>query len=119
MLESDIYTALTSYSALTDEVSTRIYPVELPDDASYPAIVYTNIGYMPENVLSQNNPECHARFQFDIWAKTYSECRTLLSILHSAIAAGLTGVFFSTFEDKEQNTRLYRISTDYSIWRTT
>ena len=44
MIEEDLYTYLTSDPTVSGYVSTRIYPVKMPQNVTYPAITYQLIG---------------------------------------------------------------------------
>lgn len=69
-LETDLYTKLTAYTALTALVGTRFYPAILPDDVVYPAICYSVISKSVIGSGASNN--CmEARVQLSAYAVDY------------------------------------------------
>lgn len=64
-----IYGKLSTTTAITDLVGTRIYPVFLPDKVAYPAIVYT-VANLPLDRGMKDQPANHDRaiVTFHIWA---------------------------------------------------
>lgn len=68
--ESELYSYLTGQSALTDEVSTRIYPSMAPQNAVLPLIVYIKVTDEAEGHSTGASGMSLALYQFDIWAAT-------------------------------------------------
>ena len=119
-IEADIITALEAYSALTTLVSTRIYPMRLPQNPTWPNVVYSRSSTDFHNTVSTNAAgQANARFQIDCRADDYAEARDVAS---KAIAA-MTGA--TTFDaliisdsdfPYEPDTEIYRVVLDFSVW---
>ncbi len=123
-VEKVIYSKLSGDSDVAALVSTRIYPVNLPQKPTYPAIVYTRISgdrtYSFEGASGLASP----RFQIDCFASTYSGGKDLSSKLRSAIngfrgtVSGIVvqAIFLESDSDMfEDDFNIYRISSDYFV----
>lgn len=75
--ETDLYARLISNATIADEAGTRIYPVILPDNVTYPAITYSVVSQVPEASYGCDQ----FRFQIDIWAATYAAVKSLRDAL--------------------------------------
>jgi len=84
-IEDMIYTKLTATTALTDIVSTRIYPLFRPQDSTTPSVVYWRVSNPVEFMFSSGDEIVMPRFQFDCYAVTFSSARSIASKLKSAI----------------------------------
>ena len=91
-------TKLLSYSAISTIVGQRMYPDALVQNATLPAVVYTNISTAPEHTISDVTLTAHARFQFDCYGTSRRSARDLYhAIRRSGICAyqGTTsGIYF-------------------------
>lgn len=76
-IEEAIYSRLTGSTALTDLVSTRIYPSEAPQDAANPRIVYWRVSNPMEFLLNSSDELLAPRFQFDIYSTSFSQARSI------------------------------------------
>lgn len=63
-------TKLLSYAGVSALVGQRMYPDDLLQNATLPAIVYSKISTRPEHSLSDVTRLAHSRFQFDCYAAT-------------------------------------------------
>lgn len=64
--EGDLVTYLRAHSGLAALVGTRIYPDELVQDVTYPAVVYMRVSGVRLHVASY----VRARYQFTCWGQT-------------------------------------------------
>jgi hypothetical protein len=76
--QAGLYTFLTGNSNITDEVSTRIYPMLAPATAALPYITYQRIGQQEEAHMTGMSGLTQAPYQFDIWGSTASEAEDAL-----------------------------------------
>lgn len=106
-IETILYTHLTSDASLATLVSNRIFPDLMPQNVALPAIRYTLID---RNELLAK-PEVstfrfvQARYQFDIFAKTYSSAKSIESALVNALY--LLG---SDVDSSVVSTRVFNVS---------
>ena len=77
MIEEDLYTYLTSDPTISGYVSTRIYPVKMPQNVTYPAITYQLIG--STRTLTQDGAVSlvEGRYQIDSWGTSYSTVKNI------------------------------------------
>lgn len=67
LIEEAIYSKLTSTTAITNLVGTRIYPLQLPQNPTYPAIAYQCVSRTPIRDSDNALGLLRSRFQFDIY----------------------------------------------------
>lgn len=84
-IEDVIYSRLQATSAVTDLVSTRVYPIRRPADASLPLIVYERLSEVPALTMNADPGLITARFRFSCQADTPENARTLAAKLKTAI----------------------------------
>lgn len=112
MIEEDIFNALKGL------VSNRCYPLLMPENPSYPSIIYTRISSTPENTLNGGATIDLVRFQIDSYAETYSAARTLATSVRTAMEAAAFKGLLQTDEDFfEPDVTIYRVTQDYYVWR--
>lgn len=87
-----IYAKLTATSGVTNLVSTRIYPVIMPQDAAFPAIVYS-VSNRPLDANAKDRPAAHdtATVTFNFWAdvKYGQDGYTSLDAIDSAVRTAI------------------------------
>ena len=95
MIESTLYTRLSTYSGLTALVSTRIYPLVCPQGVTYPAVVYQRISTMAREVAMGSDPGIvRARVQVTAWADNYTSAKAVADKVRLALERyRTTGLF--------------------------
>ena len=106
-------------------LTTRCYPVTIPQSPQYPLILYTKITGMRDHHLQGPNGRAHPRFQIEAWSKTYTEAKALAKAIREALD-GYSGTASSTkigsclIESErdiyESEIEVYRVIQDYFIW---
>jgi len=107
MIEKDLYAALKT-------VCPRVYPMFMPDDAVYPSITYQVVFSGTEQSVSGNVCGKNTRFQVDIYAKSYSEAKSLRDEAISKIV-DLSGGDISSHDLYEDTVELHRQMIDFKI----
>ncbi|MCG8670209.1 MAG: DUF3168 domain-containing protein [Pseudomonadales bacterium] len=100
-VEQEIYTRLSAYTDLTDLVNTRIYPSQLPQNTTLPAITYRRVSSSRFSAMGADSGVVKGRFQFDIWGNgvaSYKSCVDIRTELQAALqrwstSGGSTDVF--------------------------
>jgi len=127
--------ALRAKLAATDGItalcSARIYPIDLPQDTTLPAVTYQIISAVIESIHDEavTSGLAHVVYQVDAWAATYSAAVTLARQIHLALHTfrGAIALGTETFAvliclrtakrpNKDPEVGLYWISQDYEIW---
>jgi len=124
MIESALRSIL-----ITDDtvkaITTRCYPIAIPQSPTYPLILYTKITGMRDHTLRGASGHAHPRFQIEAWAETYTEAKTLADAIRNALddysGTVLGTVIWSCLIDSEQDIyeseiEVYRTLQDYFIW---
>lgn len=130
-LEEALVYKLNNTAGITALCSTRIYPEELPEVATIPAMTYRLISAPAVMDLSEGAGTALViyRFQFDVYGATVSTANAVAAALFTALH-GYKGTITSganTYviqkcvridkrDEKEPETGLYRRSQDYEIW---
>lgn len=116
-------TESTIQTALGALVSGRCYPLNAPDPVVKPYIVFSVISDVSENDLDgdvNGNSLSNARIQVDVYHTTYGACKAIGGKGGTARIAMKTAfpqsVHLASRELYEQDTQLYRITSDFSIW---
>ncbi len=105
------------FDALRALVSNRCYPLVMPQNPTYPAIVYSRISSNPENVLEGGSTIDQVRIQIDCYATTYGSAKSLAEQVRTAMEqASFKGTLQFDFDDYEPDVKVYRVVQDYYIW---
>lgn len=124
VIEEAIYTKLSSTDAVTDLVGTRIYPLKLPQNPTYPAITYGRVS--ARRGMTHDGPGDMAwpRFQFDCYGASYSAAKGVANAIRSTLngfsgtvsTVNICAVFFmNEVDDFNDDTEVYRIAVDFRI----
>lgn len=120
MSTAAVYLVLSSYTDLTDLISTRIYSILMPQDATRPALTFQRIARDRENTLSDagGNGVVRDRYRFTAWGATLDECHDIADQVRLALKNATTLESVPVFEadEYESDTKLYSVVSDFSIW---
>ncbi len=118
---TDLYTYLQTIAGLTNLVSTRMYPVRLPQKPTMPALVIQKIARVREYSHSGDSNLANPTYQFDCFAVTHEGAVALQVQVEAALSAfsGTMGseTVYSAFianvlDNFETETALYRQIVD-------
>lgn len=117
-IEADIYTTLTNDAGVSGQVGTRVYPLDLPQNATLPAITYSEVSNTPLYSLGGENATQNSRFQFDCFAVDIDSANALGALLKTAMsnAALFKSVRLSRLPLFDDESEQYRLLQDFSIW---
>ena len=121
-LGKSIYSRLRVDSAVAAIIGSRIYPQIQPQPAVAPCVVYQVIVDTPTNTLDGSNGGdlYQTRLQVDAYATDYATAQTLADAI-TAVLGSVTELHFSSVRLSrrdlyEPDTKLHRVSLDFSIW---
>ena len=104
------------FLALGALCANRVYPYHLPDNPTYPAIVYTEIASDQDNTLCGRSNFRRLRMQFDLYAKTTASLATLRDGLVNAMDSfAFFALLQNEFAGYEPEVLVQRKTLDYSI----
>ncbi|SEB40701.1 DUF3168 domain-containing protein [Terriglobus roseus] len=125
MLEEGLFQLLTSDSDVASCISTRYFPLMLPDDAALPAVTYQRVSTVTSPTLNGFTDLVQVRLQIDTWATTYADARRAAQAIQNAIEGFLgtlpdgtavaAATLLSQMDTYESVARYYRVTTDYRI----
>ena len=124
MIEAAIRSILIN-DATVKAITTRCYPVTIPQSPTYPLILYTKITGMRDHHLQGPSGHAHPRLQIESWSKSYSEAKTLAAAIRKALD-GYSGTASGTVirsclieserDIYESEIEVYRIVQDWFTW---
>ena len=94
-IEEGIFSRLSTYTSLATLISTRVYPLKLPQTVTLPAITYQRISTPRELTHDQQaGGLAMPRFQFTCWGTTFSSVKGVVKELRNCLN-GFSGTFGS------------------------
>jgi hypothetical protein len=110
-IESDISTALNGGTpAIT------AYPLEAPQNAVLPYVVYRRISTMRHDTIQGAGTIEQARIQFNCYAASYSACKTLATAFKNRMATAFGPRAVHLHESDETDDGQHWIWIDFSVW---
>lgn len=121
-----IYSKLTGYAGLSALVGSRVYPSQLPQRVTLPAITYFRV--TTTFVTTRDNGGRASlerpRIQFDCWGETRKQARAVAAELRYALATFPqasgprvdVALPANDFDDYEPDTQRHRVILDAFIW---
>lgn len=123
-MEQAIYNILSNTTAITDIVSTRIYPSTIPQGEILPAVTFQRITNSPEDSKDGVSTLDVITVDVDSFGKTLSELKTLTEAIRTAldrfsgtrVGIVIDSIRFVTDRDVyEQSKEVYHINQEFSI----
>lgn len=113
-IEAQIKTALSGLAG------GRIYPDVPPDGATFPLVIYQQVGGAALNTLECDVPGTeNARIQVVVWAKTRIAASELARDVRDALTVTLKAYTYAAPVSLYDDTlKLYGSRADYSLWFT-
>lgn len=85
VVEQGLRARLVGSTAVNSLASTRVYPLQLPQEPKFPACTYELVSAVRESVMGQDTGQVHARMQVTAWAKTYAAASGLSEGVREAV----------------------------------
>lgn len=122
--EAAIYGLLSATAAITAIVGTRIYPVQCPEEATYPALRYAVVSIEQPSAMSGDPAVRGVHVQCDAIAPTHAQATALRDAVRTLVRTrGAAGSMTAqdVFEEDvgtvfDQDTQLYLASVDVTLW---
>jgi len=124
-MSADLAKAIWARLTAECEDAAGVYPVRLPDDADFPALVYQQITGPRSYTLTAEAGPHRTTWQITAWGETYSDAKTLAEAAVAALSAWIEesgdnvtdAVAFvaSEFDLYDPASRLYYVPIDATI----
>ena len=128
-METAILGKILDTTEITNDIGTRIEPLQLPDHPTLPALVYQRIDRTEDHGHDGPTGAPGARLQIDIYANTYAVIKRIATNLRQTLngfAGTLQGIVIehitlvNEIEQPEAAPANYRMTQDYIInWQET
>lgn len=106
-------------------ITTRCYPAKIPQDPTYPLILYYKVPGMRDHHLQGPSGLAHPRFQIEAWATTYDAAKTLANAIRVALdgyagtqgAVKIGSILMESERDVyEEAVSCHRVIMDWFVW---
>lgn len=123
--EAALAQRLLSATGVTALVGTRVEPLLLPDNASYPSVVYRTFDREPTSTFADDVALSATSIEVESYGTTYASARATADAVKSALqrwsgtVAGIVvdHVFYEDeTADYDSEARVFVISQDYRLW---
>ena len=120
-VQNDIYARLSAYAGLTALVSTKIYPLTMPQDIELPYVTYSIISDVPEHAMGADPNIRTIRIQVSCWADTYDEAKAIEVQVKAALSRYRSGNFKDVFFDSsldlyDGEEGVYHVPCDFLVF---
>lgn len=119
MIETQLFTVLSTNSAVSALVVARIFPIRRPPaNLTLPAIVYQRVSTATDVNLQGDSGLDSVRIQCSCWASTYAGAKALSAATRAAVnASALSSITEMEVDDFDVATEEYRVILDFRIWQ--
>lgn len=108
---------LTAYLADKTAAEDRIFPLLADAKTPVPYMTYIVASAIPEVALAGGVEITNSRIQIDVYSRTYGEAHEVAAAIGAALAAWtVRSVPIQSQDFYEPDTKLFRVSTDFSFW---
>ena len=124
-IEKDIHYALSDDADVSTLVSSRVYPMKLPQGWTLPAITYQRISGERAHCLGGPSGRARPRFQIDCWAEDYDGAKDLADKVRLCLdgfkgnintESDVGGIILEGDRDIwEEEINIYRVTMDFII----
>lgn len=126
-VEAGLYDYLINDATVSGVVSTRVYPVIIPQNPTYPCISYSTSGAIRHSTLVGQDNFVGAQIDIDCWAETYSSAKDLQNKVRASVQnyQGLMGTInvdsvfvYDPVDIYEDDVFAYRCTIPVTIYHT-
>lgn len=126
-IEAGLFDYLSTHATVSADIGTRVYPVKLPQNPTFPCASYTTSGADRHSTFSGQNDFVGMNIDIDCWGETYSDAKDLQTKIRGAVQnyQGLMGtvnvdsVFvYDPVDVYEDSVQAYRSTLPITIYHT-
>jgi len=124
MIEDAIFTRLTTHAGLSALIGTRAYPLQAPQNAATPFLVYQRVSAQRISAMGNDTGLARGRFQVSCFASTYSSAKDVAAQARAALQRWRGTVNGTTIQDTyfendvdvyNPGTLIYHVAIDVEI----
>jgi predicted PurR-regulated permease PerM len=127
-IEEALHTYLKVYSGLSALISTRVYPLTVPQSGTLPALAYQSISTERVHAFQQDTGFASKVMQISSWGATLSSAKAVAAQARAALQnfsgtmGGIGGVTVnavlieSEMDDYDEASKSYVVHQEYEIW---
>lgn len=108
-----VYPLLTGNAALAALIADSIWPITAPQGTAAPYLVWSPVGVSTEQYFASPDDVDYDRVSIDCWAQDYPAADAIAKAARTALQG--QGYLVSGFSDYEAETKLYRVTFDWSF----
>lgn len=112
-MNPNIQPILTGSATLAALVAGRIWAITAGQGTTAPYVVWTPVGVSTEQYFASPDDTDYDRVSIDCWALDFSTANAMAKAARNALAG--RGYLVSGFSDYEAETKLYRVTFDWSF----
>lgn len=101
------------FNTLKDLVNNRVYPLLMPEKATFPCIIYQRVSTFDTQTIEGTQSLDLARVQVTIFAKSYPQSVALCEEVKTAMSGKALQLMH--IEDYENDTQLFSQKLDYQL----
>ena len=110
MIQEDVFRILSSSAPIRAIVQSRIYPIQLPQNITVPALVYSVDDISPVSSLSGESGIDNSTIEIVCWAADYKIVHELAAAVRASFAASDKQITTNNMKDiEDENTRNFGI----------
>jgi len=118
--EATLRAVLLANGPVAALVGTRIYPMNLPQGPTLPAVTFQRISTVPDYTLEEQSWRVPIRLSLSLWALTFDGVHALAAAVETALRGysgnGLRLVrLLNMTDDYEPETKQFRVIADYRV----
>jgi hypothetical protein len=123
-LETDLVAEMMADGGVTGLISTRLYPLNLPQTPTYPAATYRIVSVAPVNTRDGNG-SANNRVQFDCYGRTYADAKSVKAVI-VPVLDGFKGTLggggkahawhVGEVDNFDGSTEVFRVTVDFMIF---
>lgn len=127
-IKEAIYAYLVAQTGLTALTGRRLYPVNLPQNTTFPSALWILINANRNHLMGNDASLIDALYRFQIYGKTFDSAKAVALQIKTALQdysgtmGGESGVvvqrvfFESADEDYNDEDQIHMISQEYKFW---
>lgn len=119
-MENTIYTRLSTHTALTDLIGTRLYPALPATNTALPYVVYYVSEETPDITLTSASGLVENTLNLDIVAKDFDEAKAIASVCANRLNVWqelptIQGCFYTSRSSQEQE-NYFLLTQSFKVW---